>query len=455
MLFQRSRVLSSLLCGCQQLRFYSSSNRSLKKFYLAVHPDVFPHDSNEKKLNEESLKIFHSYLNSLERNISVPDTPLTFYQASNKGDYSEVKLLLRGKSRENVIQDVLTVFNLPTDIKAASPKYNVQEQEINQNKYFGSLMFGNFKKDTQQTLESWLRKNNKVAQNNQIASEAIRIDNIKRLQKLNKMYGVTNMLVDTTTYSYALVRSVLKQLENVLGRSFESFTGLRGRVMVFGDFSGLDQWGRFVLNVYDVPESWKEALYSITRSTHLLQSIERVEKQLSACCFGVKVLRIKSVSPSYPIKAYWSGLNSLLGNINTKSNTEMERGFNSVMVIPEWYDEFISISEEGFVKLPHQTSRNMLYIFLENNAENIQMKRRNYLRNLGKKNKALQICKEVLELKYLSDDTTINTKQVLQACDKLCVQKDNMAFKGLVLILSSYYSVSVDGFVRIPWDFIP
>lgn len=174
------------------------------------------------------------------------------------GDYSEVKLLLRGKSRENVIQDVLTVFNLPTDIKAASPKYNVQEQEINQNKYFGSLMFGNFKKDTQQTLESWLRKNNKVAQNNQIASEAIRIDNIKRLQKLNKMYGVTNMLVDTTTYSYALVRSVLKQLENVLGRSFESFTGLRGRVMVFGDFSGLDQWGRFVLNVYDVPESWKE-----------------------------------------------------------------------------------------------------------------------------------------------------------------------------------------------------
>lgn len=79
----------------------------------------------------------------------------------------------------------------------------------------------------------------------------------------------------------------------------------------------------------------------------------------------------------------------------------MERGFNSVMVIPEWYDEFISISEEGFVKLPHQTSQNMLYIFLENNAENIQMKRRNYLRNLGKKNKALQICKEVLELNIL------------------------------------------------------
>ncbi|XP_057292913.1 T-cell activation inhibitor, mitochondrial-like [Hydractinia symbiolongicarpus] len=455
MLFQRSRVLSSLLRGCQQLRCYSSSKRSLKKFYLTVHPDVFPHDSNEKKVNEESLKIFHSYLNSLERNISVPDTTLTFYQASNKGDYSKVKLLLRGKSREDVIQDVLTVFNLPTDIKVANQKYNVQEQEIIQNKYFGSLMFGNFKKDTQQTLESWLSKNNRVAQNNQIASEAIRIVNIKRLQKLNKMYGVTNMLVDTTTYSYALVRSVLKQLEDVLGRYFESFTGLKGRVMVFGDFSGLDQWGRFVLNVFDVPESWKEALSSITRTTHLLQSIERVEKQLSDCCFGVKFSRIKSVSPSYPIKAYWSGLNSLLRNINTKSSTEMERVFDSVMVIPEWYDEFISISEEGFVKLPHQTSRNMLYIFLENNAENIQVKRRNYLRNLGKKNKALQTCKGELKLKYLSDDTAINTKQVLQACDKLCGLKDNVAFKGLVLILSSYYSVSVDGFIRIPWDFIP
>jgi len=66
--------------------------------------------------------------------------------------------------------------------------------------------------------------------------------------------------------------------------------------------------------------------------------------------------------------------------------------------------------------------------------------------------KELENCVEYFNLESLERDRSLKHHQVLTAIDSLKSSNDRSLLNSFAIIISNYYSVSVDGLVRIPWD---
>ena len=61
--------------------------------------------------------------------------------------------------------------------------------------------------------------------------------------------------------------------------------------------------------------------------------------------------------------------------------------------------------------------------------------------------------KKKLKLNTLFDDPALKACQIQSACERL-MQIADLHLEGFDVVISSYYSISSDGLIRIPWNFL-
>lgn len=70
-------------------------------------------------------------------------------------------------------------------------------------------------------------------------------------------YGIEGLASCQVQYSSAMIHSGLRQIATMLDRYYPGATLLKGRWIKYGDFNGLDQSGRILFHINDVPSEWQ------------------------------------------------------------------------------------------------------------------------------------------------------------------------------------------------------
>jgi len=445
---------------------YFSSKKLLKPFYMVVHPDLFQKHPIEQKVNEESLKTIHSYLD--EDLKKTYDVTLTFHlKHSNKDSISQVQVhLTHDVSRDKMINNILKTCGLPSNTTTALYENLQNEVKIKYDNYqkdndldvdtyvnyVGDLRFGKFSQHTQLTLTEWLKENNErisVSSQNKIPLKEKYSSLVKQFQL---KYQLKNIYTSSSTYSYSTLNSALKQLKELLDRDFSCSACklLKDRIIKFDSFNGLDQFGRVVLNIHDIPRNWKLAILSLPTLLPSLPLINTCESQLSKEYFNINIIKSRAAT-SYPAQYYLAGLQSMLGRLK-KDTFVTDRSFKGLNAFFSWDDDFLGVSIEGYILLHPYTHKKALYQFCSKKYDDIKAKRVTYLHDLGMEKKELENCVEYFNLESLERDRSLKHHQVLTAFDSLKSSNDRSLLNSFAIIISNYYSVSVDGLVRIPWD---
>lgn len=122
----------------------------------------------------------------------------------------------------------------------------------------GNLRYGNFNLYSELKLSDWLESNMREVHEKKYNILPLRKESIQMLDRLKRKYGIVNLGQSNTTYSVSLVNGALKQLERLLDRDFgQCYQGISGKTLKFDKFNGLDQTGRIILNINDIPSDWK------------------------------------------------------------------------------------------------------------------------------------------------------------------------------------------------------
>ena len=122
----------------------------------------------------------------------------------------------------------------------------------------GDLRYGNFNLYSELKLSDWLESNMREIHEKKYNILPVRKESIEMLDRLKRKYGIVNLGQSYTTYSISLVNGALKQLERLLDRDFgKCYEGIYGKTLKFDKFNGLDQTGRVILNINDIPSDWK------------------------------------------------------------------------------------------------------------------------------------------------------------------------------------------------------
>jgi len=463
---------TSLVCCKENLLISSSlyrhmSFKSLHPFYLTVHPDLFNGYPREQKCNDESLKVLHSYLSGLENKQPVYFTSLTFYKKENNDAgqdvISTVRIKLKAKSSAETIRDVMKACDLPyhaldkeisTKLRGWGNSLDMFGEE--KDRYapaMGNLNVGIFYREKPKlTIETWINENRETVTSNQTTSKRKQLGIDEILEDLKLRYGIAGLSGDNLRYSLALVLGGLKQIQKMVDRYYLECDILKGRWIKFGDFNGLDQTGKVVFNINDIPTDWKQGVSLVQGSSHLLDEIKELEMFIKKnCCFGLKFIRPRA-HQSVPVQLYLKGFKNVSQNL-VKEHCDKGAICKDVLAICDWDGDFVGLSTEGYVKVPLYVTKKVLLSYVERNVTKIKSTRKEYLKNLQVQQDAILSCSQKLGLNSL--DTAIDASKTIDACAKLESCDFGESMKEWSIVLSRYYNVSTDGFVHIPWNFTP
>ena len=180
---------------------------------------------------------------------------------------SQVNIILSSKSITATVRDIMQACNLPHHISTqdTAKQYRGWEDTLeifgDEKELFassvGNLNVGNFNPIVKLTLDKWLGENFKTVESNQKNAESLQLGISEIMELLKKKYGVQGLSKDSLHYSYSMVHSGLKQLLTLFDRYFKESNLLKGRLVKFGHFNGIDQLGRMVFNINDLPSDWK------------------------------------------------------------------------------------------------------------------------------------------------------------------------------------------------------
>jgi len=272
------------------------------------------------------------------------------------------------------------------------------------------------------------------------------------MQVLNMEYGIKGLAKETFHYSFSMVYNGLKQLRVMLNRYFVGSDVLHGRLIKFGHFNGLDQSGKILLNMNDLPSDWRFGLSSVFTSAPSVNKIKELEISLKDCCHGLNFIRPRGGALSYPVHLYLKELSNIYLNLCEEVCDKTQK-YKDILSIYDWHADFVAISSQGYLKIPTHVTRSHLLNYLDRNLTKIRKARKDHLKNLYLEQTSMSSCRLKLGLQSLEKDVAVNTMQIINACNHLefCDNVDLM--KHWSVMLSNYYSISADGLVRIPWDF--
>jgi len=447
-------MVRNFLARCllnRQVRQMSSLKKGMKEFYLAVHPDFFNDYPNEKQINEQSLKLLHSHVDTIKSGGSNADTSLTFYKKHKESATGllAIRLKLKTNSTTSIYQEILRAFDVPFD---QSEVVSGDNNNVDHIQNVEPMDLGNFQmKVKEMTLVDWVTDHIDIVREAQLHSEPIQLSVLETSSRLKDNFGI-RQIIHNNKFTYRSINSLLNVLEVILHSKEEKSFHLMNRSIVFSNFTGLDHMGRFSVDFFSPPEVWKEALENLGKSSEILDQIEEEKHKISTSYFGIRFVNPRSSNP-IPIIPYYKSLLRISHQLEKDQFME-DKSFKNLLALFDWDDSFVGVSKEGFLKIPPLTSKRILFDYVSKYQDTIVETRKSYLRNMRFEHKIMNEAKTALHLDSVIKDPVLDTNETIQACQKIINQSNLFDLSGCNVMISTYYDISPDGFVRIPWNFL-
>eukprot|EP00794_Sanderia_malayensis_P018604 gene18604-20475_t len=451
------------------LRHFASNadaySAALKQFYFAVHPDFFSQFPLEKETNENSLKLLNDYINEAKSKNDVRPVTVSFFLrkklvdseklADSDGEFSHVKILLRSRHIPTLIHNILSQCHLPiqNELEKLVRFQKTQNTTKKSGKIKWSASLKEFmdedvidveNKNGMDTLFDWLARNINTARDKMEAVRPFVEDNRRIAQRMIRRHRLKSFICTNTGYSQVTLSGALKQLEYLYKKRTINTRGLEGKIVKFGSFNGLDQLGRFIIDITDVPTVWIKALVSLSDMDGLRHVLDFSEMQISEMLLGLRVTRSKKHEP-VSVQFYYKNVTRLLQSLRESHDTDI--------LMPPFLDEIrgkiasassdLHIAEDGDVTIPCKATFDAILSFLRLNYPQINESRQNHARSTQAEIFSVKSCAERLKLLHLKKDQIISKEEMIKCCDRL--KKENfLGLENVRLIISNYYGISGD-----------
>lgn len=300
-----------------------------------VHPDLFGKFPEQRSVNENSLQILSSFLESLQRQVVPPGPPvLPFYlRSKDKSQPFRLVKIPLGKQRDtkNFVILILKICELdvekieklsspPTspkrslsDFHQASSSSNADDYENPFSEEFDLFQFKVRRAREDETLERFIRKNIDLAQ---IRTKSL--DDIKdEVQKLKARVKAKFKLADiryNCGWNFEHFRGCLKSLEKLYDLYSDEMDNLHNKRVIFSQFTGVSLDGDIHLFTGDVQNNWLDLIKHIPRQEVYLSTIPMYQKTLSQVLLDIQIARRKFM-PKTLAKNYSSHLSRVITNV--------------------------------------------------------------------------------------------------------------------------------------------
>ena len=154
-------------------------------------------------------------------------------------------------------QEVLKAFDIPFDKNEdLCADRNNDDSIFHQYNNLDEMDLGNFQKEIKQiTLVEWVQENVNIAREAQMLSEPY----LNKIAETTKImcheFGIRQIFHNHKLSSTSLNNLMTIFLELLFS---EKVSSMNNRSLVLGNFTGLDQNGRFIINPFSPQESWKK-----------------------------------------------------------------------------------------------------------------------------------------------------------------------------------------------------
>lgn len=260
----------------------SQLQTSLRPFKFLCHPDLFMRFPEQRAINESSLQTLSAYLEQLQRGLSqvAQSKSLPFYLRNNKDTSNPFRLvhvpLHKERNTKIFVMNILKICDLETSYienvpsptkhqpasssfqqKSSNIKYSVYDEEGRFSEDFDLFQFKVRKAKEDETLKKFLKKNFDLATIRTMALDVLREEVQKLKIELEKKLEL-NEIIYNCGWNMEHFRGCLKTLEKMHQFHAEDMKHLKGKNLIFSQFTGVSVDGDVHLFTGDVQNSWRD-----------------------------------------------------------------------------------------------------------------------------------------------------------------------------------------------------
>ncbi|KAL1506243.1 hypothetical protein ABEB36_005639 [Hypothenemus hampei] len=465
---------------------------ALRPFYFSVHPDLFGQHPKERAINETSLQQLSSIFQSLQASKYLQPITLPFY-VKNRNNQNEtaklIKIYLKGRDLGTIIVDILKACDLPVShvqhyikpVAQNNKRFSTENiyhdgDEWIRVKYKNEFDFTKLNKNhplyatfgMQQEineakknlrLKNWLEQNFEEALRKCKSGFASR----EEIQKLkNEMISDTKLrdIRWECGWNSQHFRGCLLALKSLVDQHPQHMKNLENQVLIFSYFTGISLDGHLMLFSGEVRHNWLDFIKNIRKHKAALGRVPYYEKSLSHVLRGIKVKRRKFM-PDMKVSEYETNLKQLTTSISDYFGRNRypkiwPTTLENFEIVVESEAGPMMVSPTGQFIVPSSLPGPILVHFITVNLEEAKCRGDIYKKDKVLEKSLHKSCLEELELKSLMKDDNITPELMIQCCQRILEQKDELKrfTKDLHINVSTYYSVLSDGIVCIPWNFL-
>ncbi|KAL1124255.1 hypothetical protein AAG570_002025 [Ranatra chinensis] len=480
------RVLSNRgrlsLASCRHLTSGEVST-ALRPFYFSVHPDLFGQYPSERAINENSLQVLSSYLETLQQKKYPLPTTLKFYLRPNgeikgKDCLKSVNIRLSQKDLKNTVVSILSTCNLPTTYvdKITPPPpphqpgsvqdkfynfrrtYREYDFEVDPSVIFHAIRNSKEPNRNNQSLLGWLARNFAGAREKLKACEPVREEVARLREELRRGLGLHKVLWDCG-WNITHFRGCLQSFGALASHHSEVMDVLKGRTLVFGNDTGLSLDGHILLYSGEVRHNWLDFIKKVPKEDEVLRTVPAFEKAMSRVLRDIQIVRRK-FQPKTMVKQYEDNLRRLT---TTLSDYQGRHGYPRQW--PSTLDQYelvvetgagpLMVSPTGQFIVPCSCPSFLLVNFITEHLDKAAQLLNEYKSHKQVEKDLHRLCTTEFGLAALDKDDSV-TPRLMIACCRSLLEGDRSTFRrylvGMRLTITNYYSVMSDGQICIPWN---
>ncbi|XP_050425984.1 T-cell activation inhibitor, mitochondrial [Adelges cooleyi] len=476
---------NSYVCGCMmmQSRKISSNELStaLRPFYFSVHPDLFGQYPNERAINESSLQMLSSFIESTRKNQPVKPVTVKFFlkphnRTQNIDQLKTVNIYLKQNDLKQTVSTILQSCNLSTSyvdglaakssnykhkktFSSPMPDYMYKYDYVwNKDPNIGDTMREEFKKkQITDNLFKWLKNNSNSAREKLKVYEPIRHE-VSRIQAhLCEHLGLKSIGFDCG-WDVRHCIGCLVSFQALMENHPAEMTLLKNRTIMFGRDTGLSLDGIILLNSGEVRHNWLDFIKNIAKEDAVLLTVPAYEKAASRVLRDIKVVRRK-FQPKTMAKQYENNLRNLTTSL---SDYQGRSGYpktwpdslNNFELVVETEAGPLMVSPTGQIIVPASCPATLLVNLISKNLSKATELLEKYQKEKYIEKDLFTSCINELNLEALTKDDSITPSLMIECCRNLHDNRHKLrrVFSGMRVCITTYYCIMSDGQICIPWN---